>query len=641
MKRKIYLRMKTLPEARNALLSRFAPGDLVGEEEISSRQACARITSRPVIARLSAPGFHSAAMDGYAVVAEDTFSARDEAPVRLGLGEQAVPVNTGMPLPDGKNAVVMVEHCVESDSGDAIFLRSPVFPWQHVRKTGEDIVATEQVFPSNHLLAPFDLGALLASGNTRLWVWRRPVVDIIPTGSELVDLERTVGQEIPSGKTPESNSAVLSAMVETVGAVARVQPIVPDEYGSIRKRIIQAAEGDAHVVLVNAGSSAGSADYTVQVVEELGQVLVHGVTIMPGKPTILGIVAGKPVVGIPGYPVSAIMAMEQLVLPLLCRVQARPETLPVKASAVLSTNLPSKAGMEEFRRVTAGMVEGRVIAVPVKKGAGSISTIIRANAIMRIPLEAEGFEEGRQVELELLRPWQDLEKTLICIGSHDLTLDLIADRLKRQSPSFQMASTHVGSLGGLVAVSRGLAHMAGTHLLDPEDGSYNVSYVNRFVRERNARLINLVYRQQGFMVASGNPRGIRGISDLSRDDIVFVNRQAGSGTRVLLDFELQKAGIDPDAVRGYENEEFTHMAVAVSVLSGKADAGLGILSAARALGLDFIPVCEERYDLLIPEECLQHPVMKEVLDCLSSTEFKREVEALGGYSTRDTGKVFL
>ncbi len=639
MKRKIYLKMKTLEEARRIVLALFEPGQLAGDEEISSKSAAGRVTSRPVIARLSAPMFHSAAMDGYAVSAQDTFSARDEEPVALRLGEEAVPINTGMPLPEGKNAVVMVEHVVIAEEGDRIFLRAPLFPWQNVRKVGEDIVATEQVFPSNHLLASFDLGALIASGNNRVWVWKRPLVHIIPTGSELVDLDLIDIKDMPQGVTPESNSAVLSAMVENAGAVPIVHEIVADDYSSIRQKILQAVESDGDLILVNAGSSAGSADYTVQIIEELGQVLIHGVTMMPGKPVIVGVVSEKPVIGIPGYPVSAIMAMEQLVIPLLCRLQARPEPVPQKVQARLATSMPSRAGMEEFRRVIAGRVGDGIVASPVKKGAGSISTITKANAIMRIPLESEGFEEGRTVELELLRPWQELKKTLVCIGSHDLTLDMISDCLKRLSPAFQMASTHVGSLGGLVAISKGLAHMAGTHLLDPEDGSYNISYVKRFVKGKQVLLINLVYRQQGFMVAPGNPKGISGIADLSRNDVIFVNRQAGSGTRVLFDYELEKAGLSASEIAGYDNEEYTHMAVAVSVLSGKADAGLGILSAARALGLEFIPICEERYDLLIPKACLDYSVVEKVLDCIGKEGFKRNVEALGGYSTRDTGKI--
>ncbi len=638
MRRKVYLKMKTLPEARKTLLSLFPVGDLLGEEKIASKVAAGRVTSRPVIARFSSPNFHSAAMDGYALKAEETFRARDDRPLRLEIGAHALPVNTGIPLPDAMNAVVMVEHVVE-ENGDTIVLRAPVFPWQNVRKIGEDIVATEQVFPSNHLLAPYDLGALLASGNSRIMVWERPLVEIIPTGSELVDLEGMNLEQLSRGTVSESNSAILAAMSRAAGAVARVRGIVPDDYEKIRQAVVDAVNSDVHCIVVNAGSSAGSADFTVRVVEELGTVLVHGVTMMPGKPVILGVVSEKPVIGIPGYPVSAIVAFEQLVVPLLCRLQARPEPSPRKVRARLATAMPSRAGMEEFRRVIAGKIGDRLVASPVKKGAGSISTVTKANAILRIPLESEGFEEGRSVELELLRPEQDLEKTLICIGSHDLTLDLIADRLKRQSPSFQMASSHVGSLGGLVAVSKGLAHMAGTHLLDPENGTYNVSYVERFVTGREVFLVNLVFRQQGLMVAPGNPVNIKSIEDLARSDLVFVNRQPGSGTRVLLDYELQKAGIDSGDISGYENEEYTHMAVAVSVLSGKAHAGLGILSAARALGLDFIPVCEERYDLLVPRDCQDHPVVSMALDCICHEDFKRDVEALGGYSTRETGRV--
>ena len=640
MKRRIYLNMKELDQALGLLLDRFSPGNLVGEEEISSKQAAGRVTSCPVFARISAPSFHSAAMDGFAVVAEDTFSARDDAPVALAIGDKAIAVNTGFPLPEGKNAVVMIEHCLIDKARDHILLRTPVFPWQNVRKVGEDIVATELVFPTNHLLAPYDIGGLIASGNSRVKVWKRPIVRIIPTGSELVDLDSLGQATLQPGQIPESNSAVLAALAESCGALVEVTGIVRDEPEQIEKAIKKACSSSAHVVLVNAGSSAGSADYTVAIIEKLGQVLVHGITIMPGKPTIIGMVKEKPVIGIPGYPVSAIIAFEQIVAPLLNRLQGKDMPTPRKIEAVLSKSLPSRAGIEEFRRVIAGKVGDKIVASPIKKGAGSITTITRANAILRIPLESEGIEEGSRVELELIRPWQSLEKTLICIGSHDLSLDIIADLLKRRSPAVQMASTHVGSLGGILAVGQGLCHIAGTHLLDPEDGSYNVSYVKRHIKTP-ALLVNLVYRQQGFMVPKGNPKGIRSIEDLVRPEVTFVNRQLGSGTRVLFDFELSRHGLDPGQIKGYENEEYTHMAVAVSILSGKADAGLGIMSAARALGLDFIPVVEERYDLLAPKELVDTPSMSLLFECIRSRDFQASVEALGGYDTRDTGKVMF
>ena len=640
MKRRIYLNMKELSQARSLLLDRFRPGDLVGDEEISSKDASGRVTSCPVFARISAPAFHSAAMDGYAVVAEDTFSARDDAPVSLRIGEAAIAVNTGFPLPEGKNAVVMIEHCLIDNAREHILLRNPVFPWQNVRKVGEDIVATELVFPTNHLLAPYDVGGLIASGNVKVKVWKRPIVRIIPTGSELVDMEKLEKDGLEPGQIPESNSAVLAALASSCGAVCQVSEIVDDRPEDIEKAIKSACESDAHVVLVNAGSSAGSADYTVSILERLGDVLVHGITIMPGKPTIIGMIHGKPVIGIPGYPVSAIIAFEQIVAPLLHRLQGKEMPAPPRVEAILSKSLPSRAGIEEFRRVIAGKVGNHVVASPIKKGAGSITTITRANAILRIPLESEGIEEGAKVKLDLIRPWQGLDKTLICIGSHDLSLDIISDLLKKRSPAVEMASTHVGSLGGIHAVARGLCHVGGTHLLNPDDGSYNVSYVQKYVK-RPAILVNLVYRQQGLIVPKGNPKGIKSIKDLVREDITFVNRQLGSGTRVLLDFELSKLGLKPNRLKGYENEEYTHMAVAVSVLSGKADAGLGILSAAKALNLDFIPVVEERYDLLLLRELTDHPSVAMLLECITGKEFKRAVEALGGYDTRDTGKVMF
>ena len=641
MKRRIYLRMKCLNEARDELLSRFSPGDLVGEEEISSENAFGRVSSRPVFAKLSSPTFHSAAMDGYAVRAESTFGATDETPLMLKLGKEAVPINTGFPMPEDKNAVVMVEHAILDKGGEHIIIRSPVFPWQNVRKVGEDIVKTELVFPSNHLFAPYDIGALLASGNKKIWVWRRPKLKIIPTGSELISIEELSEKEakLKKGFTIESNSSVLSALCKQAGGIYEKTPIVPDEPDEIKRAIVEAVNSDAHIILINAGSSAGSADYTANIIESLGQVLVHGITVMPGKPTIIGLVSGKPVIGIPGYPVSAIVAFEQIVEPLIKRLVGLEPKRPVKVNGILCRNLPSRSGMEEFRRVIAGRVGRNLVATPIKKGAGSITTITKANAMLRIPLEVEGLNEGSLVELELLRPWQNIERTLLCVGSHDLTLDLIADFLKRKTLPVHMASSHVGSLGGIISVSKGLCHFCGTHLLDAQSGEYNISYVKKHAPNLRAVLINLVYRQQGFIVQKGNPKGIRDFSDLLQKDITFINRQKGSGTRVLFDYELEKRGINPGLINGYSSEEYTHMAVAVSVLSKKADVGLGILSAAKALDLDFVPVVEERYDLLIPKDFLELEIIKALIDVISTDKFKSSAEALGGYSLRHCGKV--
>ncbi|MFH1216646.1 MAG: molybdopterin biosynthesis protein [Pseudomonadota bacterium] len=637
MKRRIYLKMKTLEEAKGLFHQKFT-SLCTGEEEINSREAAGRVTSRPVSARFSSPAFHGAAMDGLAVHAQDTFGASDDSPVTLDVaGGQAVPINTGHPLPLDKDAVIMIEHVLMSDDERQGVIRAPVYPWQNVRKAGEDIVATELLFPSNHRIAPADIGALLTAGCPKVRVRKRPHLTIIPTGTELIDLERD-DQEMPPGKTVESNSAVLAAMARQAGADVLVSPLVADDYDNIRKHLEQAVDSATDMVIINAGSSAGSADYTVQIIEELGEVLVHGVTIMPGKPTILGAVNGKPVVGNPGYPVSAIISFEQFVLPLLAAMQGTEHEEHRHLSARLAKNMPSRAGMEEFRRMITGRIDEHFVTVPLKKGAGAITTLTRANSMLRIPAESEGLSKGGQVEVELLRSPAQIEKTILCTGSHDLCLDLIHDFLKKNQPAFPLCSTHVGSLGGIMAIREDMTHIAGSHLLDPETGDYNRSYIKRYLADQEVALITLVYRQQGFMVRPGNPKNIRDVRDLLRNDVTFINRQAGSGTRVLLDYELAKAGLDADSITGYDNEEYTHMAVAVTVLSGKADAGLGILAAARALKLDFIPVTEERYDLIIPTRFLELPMIRRLLEIISRDDFKKAVEAMGGYSTRETGE---
>lgn len=637
MKRKIYLNMQSREKARRLFLYRFEEYK-TGEEEVASRKSCGRITSCPVTALLSSPSFHSAAMDGLAVLAEDTFSAADDSPITLHLDNgQAVPINTGHPLPEDKNTVIMIENVLMSDDDRQGIIRAPVYPWQNVRKIGEDIVATELLFPTGHRIKPPDMAALLTAGCAQVTVRKQPDITIIPTGTELVDLTAS-GKAPPAGKTIESNSAVLAGLAIQAGALPTVTPIIADDYDTIKKHLLAAVRSDTDMVVINAGSSAGSADYTVRIIEELGEVLVHGVTIMPGKPTILGAIEGKPVVGNPGYPVSAIISFGLFVMPLLARMQGMelPETRHIKA--LLARDLPSQGGIEEFRRMITGRINDHFVAVSLKKGAGAITTLTRANSMLRIAASSEGETKGSEVDIELLRPLPEIEKTILCTGSHDLCLDLLHDFLKKGSPAYPLASTHVGSLSGIMAVKASMTHIAGSHLLDPETGTYNISYLNRYLPNRDIALITLVHRQQGFMVHPGNPKNIQETSDLLQHDVTFINRQAGSGTRVLLDYQLDKNNLDADEIYDYDHEEYTHMAVAVAVLSGKADAGLGIMAAARALKLDFIPVVEERYDLIIPAEFLELPGIRQLLATIETAEFKEAVEKMGGYSTRETGR---
>jgi putative molybdopterin biosynthesis protein len=362
---------------------------------------------------------------------------------------------------------------------------------------------------------------------------------------------------------------------------------------------------------------------------------------MPGKPVLIGSVENKPVFGIPGYPVSAIIAFEQFVQPLLYALLGQPHPQRETIAVQPTKKIASKLGVEEFLRVKLGEVGGRIVATPLPRGAGTITSITEADGIIRIPNHVEGINDTERVSVELLRPLAAIRRTIVIVGSHDNSLDVLADQLKAGHSELTLSSSHVGSMGGLMAIKRGVCHLAGTHLLDTEDGSYNISYLKKYLPDTAVKLIHLVQRDQGLIVKPGNPKKIHGIEDLGRKDVSFINRQVGSGTRILLDYKLNQLGIKAHAINGYQNEEFTHMAVAVSVLSGSEDAGLGIYAAAKALGLDFIPVVTEQYDLVIPLEYFETEAVQILLEIINRPAFKQRVTALGGYNTKKTGDVIL
>ncbi|MFZ2088631.1 MAG: molybdopterin biosynthesis protein [Desulfobaccales bacterium] len=636
MKRHIYLRMKSVTEAREIFFSRFDLQGMLPPEEIATAKARGRVTSAPVWAKRSSPSTHQAAMDGFAVLAATTFGATPDRPSQLALGREAFPINTGHVMPPGTDAVIMVEN-VPNPEADPITIEAPVFPWHNVRRIGEDLVAGEMVLPEGVEIAPWDQGALLAAGVTGVAVRRLPQVAIIPTGSELVptaDLDR----DLPPNRLPEFNSVILAGMVAEAGGLPEVRAIVPDNAASLTTALKEALAA-ADVVIINAGSSAGTEDYTYQAVANLGEVLVHGVSMMPGKPTLLGVIDGKPVIGNPGYPVSAVLSFEQFVAPLLAGIAGK--LLPVRPSLTVypAQNLPSKPGLTEFIRVTLGRVGDKVIATPLPRGAGTITSLVKADGLLVVPALSEGLEENRPVAAELLVRPEDIDGTLVVLGSHDNTIDLLATFLKRRDPRLRLSSGHIGSQGGLMALRQGRAHLGGSHLFDPETNTYNIPYVQRLLPGVPLKLINLAWREQGLMVAPGNPKKIRTVKDLVRPEVTFINRQRGAGTRLLLDYLLKDNGLNPAMVQGYDREEYTHMAVAVNVLSGTADVGLGILAAAKALGLDFIPLTPERYDLVVPETTFADPRFQTLMEVIRSPEFKEAATALGGYDLKDCGAI--
>ncbi|MBA2881163.1 putative molybdopterin biosynthesis protein [Desulfosalsimonas propionicica] len=636
--RNIYLKMKTLREARDLLSDRFALRPAGRGETVAVTKAAGRILAQPVYARLSSPGFHAAAMDGVAVKAEATFGATEANPKILDTGTRAVFVNTGHIMPANTNAVIMIEDILVIDE-NRIQIEAPAFPWQHVRRMGEDIVATELLFARHHRITAYCIGALLTGGITEVSVLAKPCLFLLPTGPELVD-HRQMPEELAPGRVIESNSHVLGQMAKELGAQYIRHDIVTDNFELISQTVSEAAQDpETDMILIMGGSSSGSEDFARQVIESLGEVHVHGVAMMPGKPVVIGEINGKPAFGIPGYPVSAIMAFEQFVTPLICAMLGRAEPEPEIIHVQPTRKIAGRLGMEQFVRVKLGKVGANIVATPLPRGAGTITSITEAHGIIRIDADKEGIREDDTVSARLLKDRRYIEDTIVAVGSHDNAIDVLADLLRAESSRYSLSSSHVGSMGGLMAVKKGLCHFAGTHLLDTHDGTYNISYIQKFLPDVPVRLVRLAEREQGLIVAPGNPKKLSGITDLARDDVVFVNRQSGSGTRVLLDFHLRGAGVDPAAITGYENEEFTHMAVAVAVLGRAADAGLGIRAAARALDLDFIPVATESYELVIPEAFAESGRIRLLTEMIGSAQFIERLHAMGGYHTQNTGRV--
>jgi putative molybdopterin biosynthesis protein len=469
-------------------------------------------------------------------------------------------------------------------------------------------------------------------------VWKKPRVLIIPTGSELLEPEQINfdKSELTSGII-ESNSYVLSGLIIEDGGDPIRHPIVEDNPEKIREALLSNYNA-ADLILVIAGSSAGSEDYTHSIIEKSGEVLGHGISMMPGKPTLIGRFKDRPIVGIPGYPVSAIIAYEQLVSPILCQSLhlMKPERPKIKAFP--TRKIPSKLGTEEFLRVKVGKVGEKFYATPLSRGSGIITSLTQADGIIQIPALSEGLNENEEVEVELLKPAEEILNTVVLVGSHDLSLDILANLLGRIYLPIFLSSHPVGSLGGILAIKNGICHMAGSHLLDPETGEYNFPYIHTYLNGIDVKVINLVFREQGLIVKRGNPKKIEGLRDLLRKEITLINRQKGSGTRILLDHTLKTLSLDPNQIKGYEREEFTHMAVASTVASGVADVGLGILPAARAMNLDFVPVAKERYDLIIPTLYFGDKKIQRVIETIRSDEFKKMVFKMGGYDISKTGE---
>ena len=617
-----YLQNTPLSEAKNIFLSVLdALSFYAGNEKIPTAQADGRILSEAAYAAISAPHYNASAMDGIAVSADVTFGASEASPKILSPAQYTV-VDTGDPMPQGTDAVIMVEDVREEADG-CVRILAAVHPWQNVRQVGEDLCMGDMIAPTGTCLTPALLGALLAGGVTEVSVKKKPRIGILPTGDEIVPPTNAP----KPGEIIEFNSVIFSSMLRRWDVQPIVYPIVRDKREDLQNAVLQAVrENDA--ILILAGSSAGRDDLTADLVQSNGILHLHGIAVKPGKPAVIGEIEGKPVLGLPGYPVSAMVVMEQFVKPMIDHYYKRTAHAEQTVDAILTKKIVSSLKYKEFVRVSVGKIGKQRYAVPLARGAGVITSVTKAGGILEIDQDLEGLDAGSAVKI---RPLNETgrENTLVITGSHDPLIDEIADLAKQQGLDLKIVSSHVGSMGAVQAIRAGQAHLGGVHLLDEATGEYNISYVNRYFPDGGAVLRKGVGRIQGLMVAKGNPLQIKDVRDLPGRR--FVNRQRGAGTRILFDYLLKQNALSPADIPGYDNEKYTHTAVAATVAAGNADAGMGIWSAAKIYGLDFIPLYNEEYDFLVNEQTMNDPVVQLFFTLLKSKAFITRLEALGGY----------
>ncbi|MGV8147294.1 MAG: molybdopterin biosynthesis protein [Alkaliphilus sp.] len=632
--RNVYLSNIDLNDAKEKMLEKFAAKLQKPKTEILTvDDALGRITYKSVFAKISSPYFNASAMDGISVIAKKTIGADERNPIILKINQDFIYVDTGDVINNPFDSVIMIEDVIYVDK-ERVKINKASSPWQHIRPIGEDIVASEQIVPSLHKITPFDIASLLCGGITEIEIIKKPQIAILPTGTEIIEAE----DKIEEGKIIDSNSRMFIAMTKRIGAKAnRYKPII-DDYELIKQKIVVATK-ENDIIIVIAGTSAGREDYISSIIKELGEVIVHGIAIKPGKPAIIGLVNNKPIIGVPGYPVSAYVVFKQIVEPLIAEYLRAKEPKGEIAEAILSRRLVSSLKHLEFIRMKLGNVSGKLIATPLNRGAGVTMSLVKADGVAIISKETEGIEAGETIKIELLKDIDMINNTIVSIGSHDVIMDIIASLITEKNKQYSLSSAHVGSLGGIMATKREETHIAPIHLLDEKTGTYNTEYVKKYLKNQNIYLVKGIKREQGLMVAKGNPKNVMGIIDLVNDDIVFVNRQKGSGTRILLDYKIKELGLDSANIMGYEREMTTHMMVASAVSSGSADVGLGIKSAATAMGLEFILVGEEEYDFAINDKFLKEERVKIFIDVLKSDIFVDELKKLEGYSIENAGEI--
>ncbi|MDO5116419.1 MAG: molybdopterin biosynthesis protein [Synergistaceae bacterium] len=626
----------TLEEAWRLLESAFAGYARKFKTETDITEAAGHILTRDIKAERNVPHYAASAVDGYALRAADTAEASAATPARVKKGKYQW-MNTGAALPDWADAVLMVED--SSLEGDELLIYRPLTPSANVRPLGEDVMAGQIIAREGEEVTPALISLFLCAGLEKVPVYRKAKSLFIPTGDEIIARGEWLARESQrSGTVAESNSLFIASSFKKWGCEVDVTPILPDD-PELLKEYIQKGAAEYDVVMVGAGSAKGRRDHTTEVFEELGEVLFRGVRMKPGRPAMAACVGGKPVICLPGFPMSTAVTLWSLVLPLLKMLSGHKlgsekeiikEAIGTKYSlaAKLLVQHSSPQGIEEWLRVKTALVGKNLYGWALTSGASVLWALAEADGIAMLPASALECEKGTEIEIWMTRR-VELQRRALFQGSDDPAIQLLVTPVRRRGADLALRA--VGSMGGLAALSRGECHVAAAHLLDEESGGYNDIFIERFSNGRRWKRILVFYRTQGIIVPRGNPKGIKSFRDLCSGELVFSNRQPGAGTRVLFDHLLKSEGTAPEKIKGYSQICTTHMEAANRVYTGLADATLGIRSAADALGLDFIPLAEEPYELVIPEEHLRHPGIEALIESLSDAEWRKQVEEMGGY----------
>ncbi|MFX0096725.1 MAG: molybdopterin biosynthesis protein [Candidatus Hodarchaeota archaeon] len=643
--RKIFRELVTLEEAHEILSKHLT---LVPDvETISLTSAQKRILAQNVISPIDVPGFDRATMDGFAVIAEDTFGAEETRPRRLKIvgrieaGEtpivgiksgEAIEISTGAPLPKGTTAVIMVEYTTQSQGSVNIYKSAR--PGENVMATGSDIMMGELILRKGCVLTPREIGVLAAVGMTEVEVFCKPRVAIISTGNEIMPLDRLLDY----GQIFDVNSYSIAAAVEESGGMPILLGIGRDDEKELKEKLTQGLV-QADMILTSGSTSAGIGDMVYNIIDELGKpgIIVHGIAVKPGKPTIIGIVNDKPIFGLPGYPTSALTMFNLIVRPTIQRLAGIIPKSSAKISAKVATKIHSVLGRKQFLPVNVVETKDGYRVYPSSKESGAITTLAEADGFIQIPRNKEILFPQDSAEVYLfadeLRP-----ADLVIIGSHCIGIDIILSLLYDRYPGFLAKVINVGSIGGLRALMRGEADIAGIHLFDEKTGEYNTPFIDKYGLTGEALIVRGYKRKQGLIIPKGNPKQIHGLDDLLRTDVVFINRIPGSGTRVLLDSKLSELSRNRHQtfeeisanIEGFGVEAKTHSAVAAAILYKKADAGLGIETVAKNYDLDFIPIAQESFDFVILKNRLEKPWIKRFVSMLGSETFKEELKKRPG-----------